>query len=97
MDNLDQLLKARLAKANRKVGRKSVAIPRRSPDIDYLPLSSGQSRLWYLNQVEPDSAVYNLVEVNRLQGELEHTPSPGGELGGTQEIVRVRHARPQLV
>ena len=38
-----------------------------------LPLSFAQQRLWLLNQLEPDSAAYNLSAVIRLQGELDLT------------------------
>jgi natural product biosynthesis luciferase-like monooxygenase protein/amino acid adenylation domain-containing protein len=36
-----------------------------------LPLSFAQQRLWLLNQLEPDSAAYNLSAVIRMQGELD--------------------------
>jgi natural product biosynthesis luciferase-like monooxygenase protein/amino acid adenylation domain-containing protein len=35
------------------------------------PLSFAQERLWVLNQIEPDSAAYNLVATFRLRGKLE--------------------------
>ncbi|HVF48754.1 MAG TPA: amino acid adenylation domain-containing protein, partial [Pyrinomonadaceae bacterium] len=35
-----------------------------------LPLSFGQQRLWFFNQLEPDSALYNLSGGVRLSGEL---------------------------
>lgn len=36
-----------------------------------LPLSFAQQRLWYLNQLEPDSASYNLPSPVRLRGKLQ--------------------------
>ena len=40
-------------------------------DRDKLPLSFGQQRLWFLNQLEPDSAVYNIPQAVRLNGRLQ--------------------------
>ena len=35
-----------------------------------LPLSFAQQRLWFLNQLEPDSPVYNQFKALRLRGRL---------------------------
>lgn len=51
------------------------------------PLSFAQERLWVLNQIEPDSAAYNLVATFRLRGRLQR---PALEAALT-EIER-RHA-----
>jgi amino acid adenylation domain-containing protein len=37
------------------------------------PLSFAQSRLWFLQQVEAESSMYNLAVVLRLQGKLDET------------------------
>ena len=51
-----------------------------------LPLSFAQRRLWFLDQLEPDSAAYNLSLALRLRGELD----PEALRRALGEIVR-RH------
>jgi amino acid adenylation domain-containing protein len=36
-----------------------------------LPLSHAQQRLWFLDQLEPDSSLYNVAEIVRLKGRLD--------------------------
>ena len=36
-----------------------------------LPLSYAQERLWFINQLQPDSAAYNLPGALRIEGELD--------------------------
>ncbi|WP_375770521.1 amino acid adenylation domain-containing protein [Archangium gephyra] len=43
-----------------------VAVPRSGP----LPLSFSQQRLWFLNQLEPDSPFYNVPAAVRIRGNL---------------------------
>ncbi|AUX23890.1 hypothetical protein SOCEGT47_044200 [Sorangium cellulosum] len=44
-----------------------VPVPRQGP----LPLSFAQQRLWFLAQLEPDSAGYNMTAAVRVEGELD--------------------------
>jgi amino acid adenylation domain-containing protein len=60
-------------------------LPRRD-DGNPPPLSYAQKRLWFLNQLEPESPAYNLANAVRLQG-LLHVEALERSL---QEIVR-RH------
>ncbi|MFL6660993.1 MAG: non-ribosomal peptide synthetase [Rhizobacter sp.] len=51
-----------------------------------VPASSGQRRLWFLNELEPGSPVYQISQARRIDGELE----PGVLECALQEVVR-RH------
>lgn len=42
----------------------------RHPEMAF-PLSSAQRRLWFLNQLEPDSSVYNVSAAFRLRGQFD--------------------------
>ncbi|HVR96498.1 MAG TPA: amino acid adenylation domain-containing protein, partial [Thermoanaerobaculia bacterium] len=59
---------------------------RPAPRDSSLPLSFAQQRLWFLNQLDPESAAYNIPGGLRLSGELD-VPALAGSLG---EILR-RH------
>src|SRR5438874_8789356 len=41
---------------------------------DAFPRSFGQQRLWFLDQMEPGSPLYNIPYLVRLRGRLEETP-----------------------
>jgi amino acid adenylation domain-containing protein len=58
----------------------------RVPRQGRLPLSFGQQRLWFLDQLEPGSAAYNVPLAVRLEGALH----PGALTAGLSEVVR-RH------
>jgi len=51
-----------------------------------LPLSFGQQRLWFLNQLDPDSALYNIPTAVRLRGALDVAA-----LEGTFRAIIGRH------
>ena len=59
---------------------------RRADRSQSLPLSFAQQRLWFINQLEPESALYNVPAALRLQGELDVAALERS----LQEIVR-RH------
>ncbi|NEU79519.1 non-ribosomal peptide synthetase [Nostoc sp. UIC 10630] len=44
-----------------------------TPRNAHLPLSFAQSRLWFLDQLKPNSAFYNIPGALRLQGQLQVT------------------------
>ncbi|MTD55767.1 condensation domain-containing protein [Amycolatopsis pithecellobii] len=62
-----ELLRRRLAHAGLASTNQ---IPRRDRDDD-LPLSYAQSRMWFLQQLEPASAAYNVCLAISLQGDLD--------------------------
>ena len=64
--DLLRLLENRLI-ANRGSGRSNIPLSSREKD---LPLSFAQQRLWFLDQLEPGSAVYNVPGALRIKGPL---------------------------
>jgi amino acid adenylation domain-containing protein len=59
-----------------------------------LPLSFAQQRLWFLHQLEPDSAAYNLPKTVRLRGKLNIAALKGSlrEVMRRHEILRTNLA-----
>jgi len=55
-----------------------------------LPLTAGQSRLWFLNQLDPSSAEYNVVLHVELRGDLDATAMSGAidDLVARHEVLR---------
>ncbi len=62
------LLELRLKK-NRSNGAAAQPIPHRT-NRDSAPLSFAQQRLWFLDQLEPNSPLYNVAKAVRLSGPL---------------------------
>jgi amino acid adenylation domain-containing protein len=63
-------LEALLRKKRSKSAEKDKILPR-TTFFEYLPLSFSQQRLWFLNQLEPDSTAYVIPFAARMQGELD--------------------------
>ena len=59
-----------------------------------LPASFAQQRLWFLDQLEPNQAMYNLPVAVRLRGELDHEAlrKSFDELAGRHESLRTTFA-----
>src|ERR1043166_1021763 len=57
----------------RLAGGEQREIPRltAAPRTQAVPLSFAQERLWFINQLEPNSTAYNIALALRLQGELK--------------------------
>lgn len=62
---------ARSIEARRRAGVGSAELPmQRYPRTGELPLSFGQRRLWFLNQLDPGSTAYNLARAVQLRRPL---------------------------
>ncbi len=76
-----------LARAITQAGQTAAGVRlTRAPRDREVPLSFAQARLWFLDQVQPGTAVYNLPVAYRLRGALE----PAALAAALREIVR-RH------
>jgi hypothetical protein len=62
-----ELLRKKLKKEGKAV--KKDVIVKRQNQADY-PMSAAQKRLWFLNQLDPESAFYNIPSALRLKGSL---------------------------
>jgi hypothetical protein len=49
----------------------NLPIPQTQSQFDPVPLSFAQERQWFLWQMDPDSAAYNIPSALQLQGELD--------------------------
>src|ERR1700721_28655 len=66
----------------------------RVPRDGRLPLSSSETRLWFLDQYEPGTATYNLAGARRLRGPLDRV-ALGRALGSL--VARHEGLRPRYV
>ena len=62
-------------------------IPRRPPDLDPVPASFAQERLWFLDRLEPGNPAYNIPLGPAHPGRARRRPPCAAALG---EVVR-RH------
>ncbi len=83
----ERLLRAKQVSARASEVRAS--IPRR-PTEGEIPLSFAQERLWFLDQLEPGSAVYNVCQAVRVEGALDVTALENtlGEIVRRHEVLR---------
>ncbi|HVG10761.1 MAG TPA: amino acid adenylation domain-containing protein [Thermoanaerobaculia bacterium] len=91
-----KLLELRLRKEGIPAERRQTGpppVPRRDPDDPGpYPLSFGQQRLWFIEQLNPGSAAYNIPFAGRLRGSLD----PGimerslHEVARRHEVLRTR-------
>ena len=72
--------------ASAKKSEVPAIVPADRTQYDRLPLSFSQERLWFINQLEPDSAGYNVPVVVRIQGELD-----ADELDRALNVIIARH------
>ena len=77
--------------ADRAAGLALAPVPR-DPAGPPLPLSFAQARLWFLDHLQPGSAVYNLPVAYRLRGRLEPAALAAalGEIARRHEALRTR-------
>ena len=94
-DNLSptkrKLLELRLKQRSRPSQEERI-IPRRGSS-DPTPLSFGQLRQWFLQQLEPDNPVYNKAEVLKLAGPLDRhaLQSALDDLVARHEVLRTSY------
>ncbi|WP_433217545.1 condensation domain-containing protein [Microtetraspora malaysiensis] len=73
-------------KLRRQPKARPAGIPARSDPDAPAPLSYGQERLWFLQQLDPADTSYNMYLVQRLRGELSVR-----DLAGALTTVAARH------
>ena len=86
---------AAVVERERQAGRRAEAPPIAPARRDReLPLSFAQQRLWFIQQLEPESAAYNMPYAIRLRGELSINAlgQSLGEVARRHEALRTRFA-----
>lgn len=78
------LLEKRL-RGDARVASRQPTIPRRAP-AQRIPLSFAQQRLWFFSQLEPESPLYNMPTIFRVQGALRR-----GALEKSLNAILARH------
>ncbi len=84
---------AKVVEQERDAGRQSAAPPILPAGRDMeLPLSFAQQRLWFIHQLEPESAAYNTSRVMRLRGALDISVLRQSlqEIARRHEVLRTR-------
>ena len=71
-----------------------VAIPRRPPDLDRVPASFAQERLWFLDRLAAGNTAYHIAKALRLVGEVSPTALEAalGEVVCRHEALRTTFA-----
>jgi len=79
-----------------RAGAGSTGIPRRRPGLTEIPLSYGQEQLWFLDQLAPGLATYNIAGAIHLAGELDPAAlaAAAGALVARHESLRTRFSAP---
>ena len=80
------VLEKRIRDAGRVAASPHGQIPRRADPASPVPLSSAQQRLWFLEQLAPETAGYNVTRTMRIEGALATDV-----LGRAIEEVVARH------
>ncbi|GIE97676.1 non-ribosomal peptide synthetase [Paractinoplanes rishiriensis] len=91
-DSQRAAMAARLRQGRADAG--STGIPRRRAGLTEIPLSYGQEQLWFLDQLAPGLATYNIAGAIHLNGPLDVAALHGavGELAARHESLRTRFA-----
>lgn len=68
-------------------------VPPRPPELERLPLSYAQSRMWLLQRLDPDSPAYNVCLAIRLRGPLDRVALRTALQGllDRHEVLRTRY------
>ncbi|PEP90515.1 non-ribosomal peptide synthetase, partial [Bacillus wiedmannii] len=67
---INEKIRNLLEKKMRESKNQSTKKVKRNKEINEFPLSYGQKQLWFLENINPDSCLYNIPEAMRLKGSL---------------------------